>query len=393
MKQVFVLDPGLMEAGGHHAAFLSTLLCYEGSNALKVFAHKELDATLLAEAEDKGLKIFRHFESNFYAHYTSDYRRDSELIQCYIRELAVEYFRAINQAVDSSPKNELVFFLPCVNWEHASALSLALDLLSKEKNVGAARCVFKICCMFLPREASHLSNRARYAFAFLRLAKFTQVKLFASDFETRNFYESLGVDISGIHPCYLLPWEQLHSQIKMPRDTPRILLYLGDAKENKGFNRLPSLVEELLQKFNYQVTLVIQYTLAWEYPELTSAREKLTNLYQKYEQVELSNEYWSTPTLVNVLSDLDLIYCTYTPSAYENKSSGLAWLAVFFNVPVIMLDKCWLTREFERLEHTYYIRGEDELAISENIKGKISRHSHNEYGSSLYTNLLTWLAN
>ena len=66
MKQVFVLDPGLMEAGGHHAALLSTLLCYKGSDTLQIFAHKKLDETLLTESEVKGLKTYRHFESNFH---------------------------------------------------------------------------------------------------------------------------------------------------------------------------------------------------------------------------------------------------------------------------------------------------------------------------------------
>jgi len=112
MKQVFVLDPGLMEAGGHHAALLSTLLCYKGSDTLQIFAHKKLDETLLTESEVKGLKTYRHFESNFYEHYTSEHFRNSELIQSYIRKLAVEYFQAINQAVKSSTKKRTSIFYP-----------------------------------------------------------------------------------------------------------------------------------------------------------------------------------------------------------------------------------------------------------------------------------------
>ena len=393
MKQVFVLDPGLMEAGGHHAALLSTLLCYKGSDTLQIFAHKKLDETLLTESEVKGLKTYRHFESNFYEHYTSEHFRNSELIQSYIRKLAVEYFQAINQAVKSSTKKGLVFFIPCANWEHASAISLALTLVKKAETFNVRRVVFKVCCMFSPKKHSDCASRVRYTSAFLRLTRFPYVQLHASDFETRKFYESLGVVISGIHPCYLLPWEQLSGRKEALNDTPKLLLYLGDAKEDKGFNRLPSLAEELLKRFNYQVTLVIQYTLAWDYPELDNARERLYSLNKKYEQVELSNEYWSTPTLVNVLNEMDFIYCTYTPSAYENKSSGLAWLAVFFNIPVVMLDECWLTREFERLGHTYFIGSEDD-PVPTILAGKGDlRRSFNEYGSSLYTNLLAWLAN
>jgi hypothetical protein len=38
MKSVFVIDPGMMEAGGHHAALLETLIHSESGGA-KVCTH------------------------------------------------------------------------------------------------------------------------------------------------------------------------------------------------------------------------------------------------------------------------------------------------------------------------------------------------------------------
>ena len=53
MKSVFVIDPGMMEAGGHHAALLETLIETRQNDVnLSVFTHVELDNELYVKSID-----------------------------------------------------------------------------------------------------------------------------------------------------------------------------------------------------------------------------------------------------------------------------------------------------------------------------------------------------
>ena len=52
MKSVFVIDPGMMEAGGHHAALLETLIHSESEDTtVSVLTHKHLDNELETKAK------------------------------------------------------------------------------------------------------------------------------------------------------------------------------------------------------------------------------------------------------------------------------------------------------------------------------------------------------
>lgn len=388
MKQIVIIDPGMMEAGGHHAALLSTLASYDDVDKQNVMlvTHKKLAMPLIAQAEEQKIRVVRHFESNFYENYGSEFSLTSVSSQKYIRALAREYlscFRAIIS--DNKSNSEITFFYPCLNWDHAYALNLALTYCQQEAApVGHQH---KVCCMFTPNDRNDQIKALSYKQSFTALSAKKGVKLFASDFETQQFYEKLGVLVQGIHPCYLLPWGQI-SAGHIPKGTvPTFLLYLGDAKENKGFNTLPSLIKKLLKQYNYNVILIVQYTLAWDYPELRQSIDALDELSRAHHQVKLYKEYWTTAALVTQLRSVNAIYCTYSVDEYQNKSSGLAWLAAFFKIPVVLNGSFWITREFVRLGHSYRIISSVETPSSE----AISTGRPTSYFQSLFANLIDWL--
>ena len=70
MKSVFVIDPGMMEAGGHHAALLETLIHSESGGAkVCVLTHQQLDNDLEIKAKNNSIQVNRFFSTNFYQHY------------------------------------------------------------------------------------------------------------------------------------------------------------------------------------------------------------------------------------------------------------------------------------------------------------------------------------
>jgi hypothetical protein len=382
MKQVFVIDPGMMEAGGHHAALLETLCVTDKEGVeLTVFSHAQLDNVLADKASFVGIEIHRHFKTNFYQHYDDNLTLKVQGLQQYIRYLAAEYLNVFSFIAEQHPQQEAVCFYPCLNWEHASALSLALTYIKNKQSL-----VHKVCCMFTPPERDELSS-FYYRLAFRALSKSSNIELYTTDWETREYYFSLNIQVKGFHPCYLLHWQKSVSERLDHKNTHHFLLYMGDAKENKGFTQLPELVESYITKYDGDVKLTIQFTLAWDYPELAATVSQLVLLNNKYEQLNLYEHFWSTPELIAAFQEFTGFVCTYNPLTYKNKSSGLTWLAAYFNLHVVVSENCWIVRELERLGSSYSIS--NSLFIEpENVK---SNTRNSNYYQTLFMNLITWL--
>ncbi|WP_269520976.1 hypothetical protein [Alteromonas sp. BMJM2] len=377
-----VIDPGLMEAGGHHAALLETLCESEKEDVkLSVFSHEHLDSALASKARSAKIEIVKHFKTNFYQHYDNGFQLKLSGLQQYIRHLAAEYLQVFKLVTEKNSQEKMVFFYPCLNWEHASSLSLALSFMQSELPI-----VHKVCCMFTPADRCD-SNSFYYRMGFSTLSKFRNVKLYATDWETKEYYSSLNIPTKGYHPCYLLNWDEATVKRSKSQKTPHFLLYMGDAKENKGFTRLPELVESYIKRYEGNVDLTIQYTLAWDYPELAASISQLLLLNEKYEQLNLHNFFWEAPDLVNAFQEFTGFVCTYSPLTYKNKSSGLTWLAAYFNLHVVVSESCWIVRELDRLGSSYTIS--NSLFIEPRSVENSTRDSI--YYQNLFTNLIKWL--
>lgn len=386
MKSVFVIDPGMMEAGGHHAALLETLIHSKSEDTtVSVLTHQHLDNDLETKAKNSGNQVHRVFSTNFYQHYEDSLNLNLSGMQHYIRLLAWEYMCALKLAAEFDSENEVVCFYPCLNWEHACAISLALIMNGEQYKF-----THKVCCMFKPLKIDQQSELL-YKYAFGQLAKHSNVKLFASDWETREYYEELGTNIQGVHPCYLLPWGSLDKQKIIRSEIPHFLLYMGDAKENKGFLRLPEVIVEAIAKFSGKVKLTVQYTLAWDYPELAPVINTLKCLEKEYPaQLQVHTNFWSKDELQSIITSLSGVVCTYDSQTYQNKSSGLAWLCGYYNLPIIFMSQqpFWMHREIERLGITYYHSLTD-FADKTNDKPMPTRCS--SYYSNLFEDCLTWV--
>ncbi|MEC8376451.1 MAG: hypothetical protein VX078_16785, partial [Pseudomonadota bacterium] len=117
MKQIVVIDPGMMEAGGHHAALLETLFEAEKEDVnLAVFSHKQLDKNLADKAFSGKIELHKHFETNFYQFYDNGLQLKVSGLQQYIRRLATEYREVFKLLADLKPQEETVCFYPCLNW-------------------------------------------------------------------------------------------------------------------------------------------------------------------------------------------------------------------------------------------------------------------------------------
>lgn len=134
-----------------------------------------------------------------------------------------------------------------------------------------------------------------------------------------------------------------------PGQPPKVLLFMGDAKLDKGFHLLPEMVR-LLRASPIQARFVLHVSgsmtqrYAWVVEQLrlvTEGDERFTLL-----EGRLSEEQYDA-----VFSDADLTTLTYHPGVYGRKTSGVCWDSINNGLPAVVVDRTWHRLEFERYGH------------------------------------------
>jgi hypothetical protein len=397
-KVIWVFDPGMMEAGGHHAALAETLCqakTRQKGASIRVFAHQLLDEQLRKRLAESGISTELSFTGMFYKYFHDGAELGPAGLQKYIRVLALEYKQLLEQAVQYSRQHAVVIFLPCLNWEHATALSYAIN----QTQLGLSQSNMKLvaCAMYSPNSNDQGSSikSVWYKMAFEALAKYSFVSLYCSEQELSNAYtDLLPVQEWKVHPCYLMDWSGIRSQsdseTTSSASTKRYLLYMGDAKVDKGFNLLPEVLQKGLAASGADVEFVIQFTLAWEYPEIMATVDSLKKWALTEPRLKLHHGFWSNQDMVKMLRQIDGAICTYDVNEYQHKSSGLIWILAFFNIPLVIAGKCWLSREAERLDVVLTV--DESLAINCFTKLKtVTAPISSSYHNALFAPLLAWL--
>jgi hypothetical protein len=399
-KAIWVVDPGMMEAGGHHAALAETL-CQSKTRLvtvdIQVFVSKQLDKNLRQGFSQVGIKRHEVFDCHFYKYFDESSQLGPAGMQHYIRGLAREYTDVLVQAIEQAKTKPVIVFLPCLNWEHANAFSLASTILERE--LCEARIHVVACAMYSPQTSqSDMSASAMwFTMAFKGLMKFSFVSLYGSEHELCKHYGHLLLSAPlAMHPCYLMDWESIkkpeaESEVNIEKEA-HYLLYLGDAKVNKGFNRLPKILEESLKNTPVGTKFIIQFTLSWEYPEIMETVRNLKHWAKDEPRLILHHGFWSNEEVLSILGNIKGAVCTYDTAVYQHKSSGLLWMLAFLHKPFLISANCWLSREAKRLNLDVCL--DPNLAIQSlgSCSGTTWQQvSSSEYKQVLFSPLIKWL--
>lgn len=398
-KSIWIVDPGMMEAGGHHAALAETLCQAKvrlSNPDITVYANKQLDKNLKRRFEEVSITIHDVFDCHFYKYFDNNSHMGVSGIPGYIRDLAIEYEIVLSQGIEKAKTKPVIVFLPCLNWEHANAFSLACNKHELELNNASIQIVG--CVMYSPSTSTseNLLSNLWYKLSFKKLLSFNFFSLYGSEFELCKEYGQLFLSVPlKVHPCYLMDWEGLSLSTREQRSETEnanqyLLLYFGDAKENKGFNKLPDLLDKALRETSANTKFIIQFTLSWEYPEITNTINKLKNWAVREPRIILHHGFWSNEELLNTLLIIKGAVCTYDTGVYQYKSSGLVWILAFLKKPFLIGGNCWLSREAERLELECFKDSELSVRCFDENKQR-SRSKESAYKKHLFLPLIEWL--
>lgn len=183
----------------------------------------------------------------------------------------------------------------------------------------------------------------------------------------------------GVFSFRTLPIPHTHQPAEKPPGGPLHLIYVGDARREKGYHLLPHLIQDLW--LDYVATGRVRFLLQSNYnlpkgePEAVVARSQLECLPQ--DKVRL----FKTPLTSDQYKDLllagDINLLLYDRENYYARSSGILVEALSAGMPVLAPAGSWLARQFlaPLYRHQQSLREHMEVLRSYAM-GRLEWHPH-----------------
>jgi len=173
------------------------------------------------------------------------------------------------------------------------------------------------------------------------------LRLYADTQDLAQQYAALvpGLKIAVIPIPHCLPAADAPDLAR--KDGPLRIIYLGDAREEKGFHLLPDLVDALADKFfsEARARFVIQgyISVAGDNPMLSAARQRLAAYPPAH--VELVTQQLGVAAFHDLVRTADIVLLPYDCRAYARRSSGILIQALAAGRVVIVPARTWLARQ------------------------------------------------
>jgi hypothetical protein len=405
MLKIVIPDPGLREYGGHHPAMINSIAntngVINGDIQLDVFCNKDCSDDFINKTQAKQVKIKKHFTTNFYQYF---YQSPSiASLNVYINQLTKEYLsvfeqHTINEKQDnaSTEKSRVLFLYHTLNAEHAIALASAIAIFNKHYSIPLHHFVFLMFNPIKHSEEGEFNNRhfLNFKVGFSLLVKQNFVQYYVGENELQRHYQYLlnSNNRIAIHPCGLVSQNN-----KKAKKNKIVILFMGDAKVNKGFLTLPDLAGEIMQSIaDENVEFIIQYTITNSGEALKKVDKILQSLAKSDSRIKLTTRFWSHTELHENFAKANCIIFNYDSLVYKNQSSGVLWLAASYNLNMVFLTSNWLMREAEKLDCRYSYCSYD--SFSQEVQKYLMQNSSsfdsiavNKYREALFYDIGSWL--
>lgn len=175
------------------------------------------------------------------------------------------------------------------------------------------------------------------------------LRLYADTEDLAEQYAALvpGLHVAAIPIPHCLPSTHADGSARAPG--PLRIVYLGDARDEKGFHLLPDVVDGLAGRFfpERRARFILQgnISVAGDSPVLSAARERLA-AYPR-DRVELITEQLDVAAFHDLVRSADIMLLPYDAHAYERRSSGILMQALAAGRVVVVPAHTWLARQVD----------------------------------------------
>lgn len=129
-----------------------------------------------------------------------------------------------------------------------------------------------------------------------------------------------------------------------PHAAPRVLLFAGDARPDKGIGLLPALLPRLAAE-HPAVTFAAHVNAERAWGEAREAAEAVAALAASAPNIEVKTGRLAPEAYLDLLRGSDLVVLPYDPALARRKSSGVLWEAVSLGLPLVVPQDTWLAAE------------------------------------------------
>lgn len=149
--------------------------------------------------------------------------------------------------------------------------------------------------------------------------------------------------------------EKLQTQPSRAKDQSIHIVYLGDARSEKGYQYLPDLVAALWLKYlqSGKARFTIQSNYNIEGGELSILAAKLQLAQYPERKVRLINDPMSPDKYYQLLASADIVLLPYNPQNYQ-RTSGVLTEALAAGKPVIVPARSWLAQQVDNSRARIY---------------------------------------
>lgn len=134
------------------------------------------------------------------------------------------------------------------------------------------------------------------------------------------------------------------------------LVYLGDARPEKGYHFLPNIIEYLWKDYIQpgKIKIIIQSNFSVEGGEGLIPKARLALERYPESKVKLIKEAMSADDYYQLLAEADALILPYDPNSYRFRTSGVLTEALAAGKPVIVPQSSWLGKQVDSSRASLY---------------------------------------
>lgn len=234
--------------------------------------------------------------------------------------------------------------------------------------------------LFVGREPNYFKQIELNQETQLTITNFKQKSVFGTTaFYTDTDPLSEQWNLLGVYNFSTLPIPGGESLRRIPREVavPFIISYIGDARDEKGFQHLAQLVGDIraLGFDSGKVRFRFQSNFNFPLGDLGTRISKAELSLMSGDGVELLEGPFDSNEYTNLINTSDVLLIPYDENNYYARSSGIFTEALIAGVPVVYPAKSWMGRELldENINYSKLAEDRSQLTPWSHLLGQFSK--------------------
>lgn len=364
--KLHIVDCSLLDKRGHHYEYVKSVYDEWARRGLpvSVHCHKNAQADILRYFDAHGV-----FSRSMH-HRTSPVPISGKM-NLLINFIAANraFRKELKEGMPRAGNQDEVYFFHTIDVNQLFGLYSWYRSIRRESRPRLAL-IFRLGAGDNPETRRYATLLYRIFFGAVSSVAGEKITYFSDSADLAGEYGRLAKKRVSVVPIPHLPDPPCAEEAVDGRTDGKIhVVYLGDARVEKGYHLLPGAIKNILAK-RTDVKFSVQSNVSSDPPaEIVKAVEKIKALAGG---VECIGEPLDSTDYYRLLSRADIVLLPYSPELYRARTSGIFAEAIAFGKPVVVPEGTWMERQIaEYGQCGVAIRGYGEKELEKSIEYSI----------------------